>query len=428
MRVLVTNAWSPQAYFVVLGLRPYAEWIVAAPDRRSCFVAYSKYVDVRYAVPAPSVDFSFGRLQDSNTKAEQDYLEAILNICAKENIDTIVPSNEPDIYVLSKNKRTLNDLGIVVTVPDFDKLLLLVDKAETLRLARKHGIPCPRTILFGEETDVLSQAKEIGPPWIVKPRSASSGTGMAIVTDPAQLRETLAFVAKYYKDPLIQELVPGAEKQNFYVILDSEGKAKFVHCPKIVRYCRRLYRNSTAAALSRTEHPWLPQVKRFVEALGMRGALTVQTKIDARDGLPKLMEINVGIRTNDWYWDALGINSPLLCTRIERNEDDLDVAAIPSDVMLLDPIGDFVNLGTELADWAVFSVRRSILRKQPADPLNTPPSPAKIALAYFENYLGGHKKAFCPMFKHMPSDPKPNLLGSLMLAQSAVRNLRKVGY
>ncbi len=250
---------------------------------------------------------------------------------------------------------------------------------------------------------------------------------MVIVTDPARLRETLAFVAENYEDPLIQELVPGAEKQNFYFILNSEGKAKFVHCPKIVRYWSRLYRNSTAAALSRTEHPWLPQVKRFVEALGVRGALTVQTKIDARDGLPKLMEINVGIRTNDWYWDALGINSPLLCARIERNEDDLDIGPIPSDVMLLDPIGDFVNLGTELADWAVFTVRQSNLGKRPADPLNRPPSPGKIATAYFENYRGGNKKAFCPMFKHMPSDPKPNLLGSLMLARSALRNLRKIG-
>ena len=374
----------------------------------------------------PSIDFLSGRLQTSNTKAEQVYVEVILNICIKENIDTIVPSNEPDIYVLSKNKQTLNDLGIVVTVPDFDKLLPLVDKAETLRLARKSGIPCPRTILFGEETDVLSQAREIGPPWIIKPRSSAHAIGMVIVTDPAQLREKLAFVTKEYKDPLIQELVPGSEKQNFYVILDSEGKAKFVHCPKIVRYWGRLYRNSTAAALSRTEHPWLPQVKRFVEKLGVRGALTVQTKIDARDGLPKLMEINVGIRSNGWYWHALGVNVPLLCIKIERNEGDLDIGPIPSDVLFLDPIGDFVNLGTELADWAVFTVRQSILGKRPADPLNRPPSPGKIASAYFENYLGGNKKAFCPTFKHMLSDPKPNLLWSLILARQAYRNLKNL--
>lgn len=427
MRLLVTNTQKPQAYYIVLSLRSYAERIVASTDRPRCYAAYSKYVDARYGIPTPNVDFEYGHLQKTNTKAEQDYLKAILNICTKDNIDTIVPSNEPDIYVLSKNKQTLKDLGIVVTVPDFDILLSLVDKAETLRLAQKSGISCPRTILFDEETDVLSQAREIGPPWIIKPRSSSGGAGMSIVTDPAQLREKLAFVAEKYKNPMIQELIPGAEKQNFYVILDSKGKATFIHCPKIVRYCRRLYRNSTAAALSCTEHPWLPQVKSFVENLGVRGALTVQTKIDARDGIPKLMEINTGIRTHCWYWLVLGVNSPLLCTKIERNEGDLDVSAIPSDVMLLDPIEDFVNLGTELADWPVYKVRQSILGKKPTDPLNPPHSPGKIASAYFENYFGGHKKAFCPMFKHMLSDPKPNLLASLLFARHALRNLRNVG-
>lgn len=427
MRLLVTNTQKPQAYYIILSLRPYAEWIVAATDRPRSYAAYSKHVDVRHNIPTPNADFEAGVLQKTNTKAEQNYLKAILNICTKENIDTIVPSNEPDIYVLSKNKQTFKDLGIVVTVPDFENLLSLVDKAETLRLAQESGISCPKTILFDEETDVLAQAREIGPPWIIKPRSSSGGAGMSIVTDPANLREKLSFVAERYKNPMIQEFIPGSEKQNFYVILDSKNKATFIHCPKIVRYCHRLYRNSTAVALSCTEHPWLPQVKSFVESLGVRGALTVQMKIDARDGIPKLMEINAGIRTRCWYWLVLGVNSPLLCTQIERNEGDLDVSAIPSDVMLLDPIEDFVNLGTEFADWTVYTVRRSILRKQPTDPLNPPPSPVQIVSAYFKNYFGRHKKAFCPMFKHLLSDPKTNLLASLLLARHALRNLRNVG-
>ena len=168
-------------------------------------------------------------------------------------------------------------------------------------------------------------------------------------------------------------------------------------------------------------------MKSFVENLGVRGALTVQTKIDARDGLPKLMEINAGIRTRCWYWLVLGVNSPLYCIKIERDEGDFDESATPSDVMLLDPIDDFVNLGPELADWTVYTVRRSILRKDSIDPLNPPASPGKIVLAYFENYFGRHKKAFCPMFKHMLSDPKPNLLASLLFARHALRNLRNIG-
>ena len=160
MRILVTNTQKLQAYYIVLGLRSHAEWIVAATDRPRSYAAYSKYVDARYGIPTPNVDFEVGRLQNSNTEAEQEYIKAILDICTKENIDTIIPSNEPDIYVLSKNKHTLKDLGLIVTVPDFDKLLPLIDKAETFRLAQESGFPCPRTILFEEGTDVHQTGRE----------------------------------------------------------------------------------------------------------------------------------------------------------------------------------------------------------------------------------------------------------------------------
>lgn len=427
MRLLVTNTQKPQAYYIVLALRQHADWIVAAMDRPRSYAAYSRYVDARHTIPTPNTDIDAGLLQNSNTAAEQDYVTAILDICSRENIDTIVPSNEPDIYVLSKNKHRLKEAGITATVPDFDDLVPLIDKADTLRIAQESGFPCPRTLLNGEEPDLLSRAMEIGPPWVIKPRSSSGGAGMSIVTDPAALMERLSAVARNYREPMIQELVPGSEKQNFYVIVGADGTVKFIHCPEIVRYSRRLYRNSTAAALSRTEHPWLSQVKDLVEALGVRGALTVQTKIDARDGTPKLMEINTGIRTRCWYWLGLGVNSPLHCVEIERQVADVRAGPIESGVMMLDPTEDIVNLATEIADWAVYRVRTSVFRKKPVDARNAPASPGQIAVSYFRNYLGNHKKVYSPLFTNLLRDPKPTFLASFLLARHAIMNLRNVG-
>ena len=64
----------------------------------------------------------------------------------------------------------------------------------------------------------------------------------------------------------------------------------------------------------------LGRVRDLVGALGWTGALTVQTKVDARDGKAKLMEVNGRAGTHLWYFTELGVNAPLFALRAERGE------------------------------------------------------------------------------------------------------------
>jgi len=81
-------------------LRPHADRIVATMygnnrlAARICSAANSRLVDRRYHVPNPTRDWQAGRIQLENTKAEQDYLDAILDICRREAIDApiLMPS------------------------------------------------------------------------------------------------------------------------------------------------------------------------------------------------------------------------------------------------------------------------------------------------------------------------------------------------
>ena len=119
MNLLVTNTRNSQAYSVIRALRPYAKKIVVTMfgqnrlAARLSHAANSCLVDKRYYVPSPAEDWRAGKIQRENTENEELYIQAVLKICEKENIDTIFPSFDPQVYVFSKNKERFEKLGIL---------------------------------------------------------------------------------------------------------------------------------------------------------------------------------------------------------------------------------------------------------------------------------------------------------------------------
>ena len=316
----------------------------------------------------------------------------------------------PTLYVLSKNKPRLAGIGIRVPVPDFDTLHVSLDKQRTVALAEAVGFPCPKTYLPKTDTDLAAIAQEIGPPWVIKPRVTSSSKGMRIVKGFDELRHEFHRVSEWDPDPMVQEYIPGGHKQNFYVIVQTTGAVWHIFCPEIVRHSRRLYRDSSAACVASDEHPALPLVARLVQRMNWRGALTVQTKIDARDGIPKLMEINPRFGSHLWYRTVLGINVPLHCLRIEAGESLPEEESWTRGTLLLDPIEDAVGFCAELLDFVAYHTRVSLLRQKPTDTLSTPRGFSALIRAYLADYLDTRPKKFSPYFTHFLTDLPPSSL------------------
>lgn len=423
MRVLVTNAQKIHTYEIIRCLRPHSERIVTAMDHGDRHADYSRHVDARYEVRPPSIPDAAPR----NSATDPGYLEDILDICRREKIDTVFPSREPDLYILSKNKSVLEGLDILLVAPDHDVLRIALDKSETIRLAQQIGFPCPNTRVPRCKADVISFADETGPPWVVKPRHTSGSAGLEFARDRTELVEKFEFVNQRYLRPMIQEYVPGKEMQNFYIMADANSGVHNMLCPKIVRYQRRLYRNSTAACLSSSEHPCRAKVEELVRALRLHGAITVQTKVDARDGVLRLMEVNAGVRTHAWYKTGLGINDPLLSVLAAKGATLPEVDAPAKKLLFLDPLEDLAWFVPELTDLLVFRFMTSVLRRQPTDPLCAPPSLREFAWSYVDNYFGAHKRFYSPQFRFFLSDPRPNWEFLLGYTRNAARRMKKAG-
>jgi biotin carboxylase len=327
MRLLVTNTVAAQAYTVIRALRPYADTVVATVSGQrplgiwpTCSAAYSRLVDRRYQVPSPDLDWHEGRISPENTAREQTFIDAILEICRRERIDTIFPSEDAWVYVLSKNKKLLEQHGILVPVPDYDTVIKPLDKYRTIRCAEEVGFPTPRTYLPENDADVVAIARQLDPPWVIKPRFTTGGRGMALVNTVDELQRHTRAIQRRHSMPIIQEYIPGRGPQHFYVVLDRAGRAWSVFTPTVVRTDGRVSRNDSGACISAPPHALSEQAVRLVSYMGWWGGATVQTKRDARDGQLKLMEVNPRLGRHLWHRTELGINGPLMCLKIARNE------------------------------------------------------------------------------------------------------------
>ena len=433
MRLLVTNTKDPQAYAIIRALRPFADHIVATMPGKSrrgqlvSYAAYSRFVDCRYPIQPPSAEWMSGRLCADNTEHDLAYLKQILAICERERVDVIYPSNDSDIYVFSKNKELFRSLGIRIPTPDFDTLVRVLDKLNTIETADRIGFPVPRTFAPETEQEAASAIAALPPPWVIKPRSSNHGIGIQYVSDRAELLRRYHQVKAAYGGPLIQEYIPGDTKQNFYTMVGPEGKLRFALCPKIRRYSHRLYRNSTASCMSSTNHPMLGKVEELAGALGWRGGLTVQTKIDARDGKVKLMEANGRLGTHLWYLTELGANAPLLSVQPEHHQDLDEPVDMPEGVILIDPVDDFFGAIVGVTDWAAFHVRTKLFGKTPLDPMNGPLPLGAYFRGYIADYFGGHEMRLHPQSRYIASDFRPNAVSILHSARGVLNDLKKVG-
>jgi len=429
MRILLTNAH----YAVVDSLRPFAEHIaVLVQANRSidrlvpAAAAYSKHIDSRIKMFSPGNDWQSGRMNEGNTQREEDYITALIDICARERINVIFPASDPDVYVLSKNKSRFSEHGVAVLVPEFSTTKILLDKYATIRFAEECGFPVPRTYMPKNADDFAEIFTELSPPYVVRPRQSQHAYGFEIVSTRDELADRYAAASREFEAPIIQEYVPGREKQNFYAVADANGKVVHVSCPRIVRYRNRLFQNSSASCVSSHSHPDLDKVIHMIEQLGWRGCLTVQTKIDSRDGVGKLMEINPRISAHAFYMTEAGVNAPLLAVDSWR-KTGFKAETPQEDVLFLEPFEDLFGLPFELIDRIVFTLRTRLLNRAPIDTANQPLPLLDTLRTYASNYFGKQKKAVDPISRNIFSDPVPAILSLYASGVYSLLRYPKIG-
>jgi len=431
MRLLVTNTRTGQAYAIIRSLRPHAEWISATKygsnwlTAQTAAAAASRLVDRSYVITSPETDWAAGIVQRENTENDERYIRDIEMICERDRIDTIFPSYDPQVYLLTKNRERLARLGVSVLAPDYDTVRVLLDKSRQLELAASVNFPHLATFRL-DEHDLMDLAGRFEPPWVVRPTASARSRGMAVINRIEDLEPKVRELSESHRDLIFQEYIPGNMKQNFYLLIGRDHEVLSMICPRVLRTSHRVYRNSSAAVLFAHEHEYSERVKELVRGLNWHGGLTVQTKIDARDGSLKLMEINPRLGSHTWYATEMGIDVPLMQVRSYRGERVKPIEDYPDEALLLEPFEDFIGLIFALADSAIYQCRR-LLGRRTTDADSAPAGIIETLRVLRKDYFGPQKRAYMPQFRYALSDPMVFVRKAWAVLKFELSQLRRAG-
>lgn len=146
------------------------------------------FADKQYLVP---------RIDDSS------YIDTILDICKKEQINAVTTFIDPEIEILAKNREKFSELGVEVLAPYKETAELCFDKYKMFKHLSKCKIPTVMTWGTLEEFNEALLKGIVDFPVFVKPRTGSGSVGARRVYSYEILAESMK------EDPslIIQELM-----------------------------------------------------------------------------------------------------------------------------------------------------------------------------------------------------------------------------
>ena len=111
----------------------------------------------------------------------EDYIVSLLTICLGNNIGLIVPTIDTELAILAANKELFFKQGIVVSVSDYDFVMMCRDKRNTGAFFEKHGIRVPKAI----------DKKQPTFPMFAKPYDGSLSTNLHYIKNAEELTEEI---------------------------------------------------------------------------------------------------------------------------------------------------------------------------------------------------------------------------------------------
>lgn len=215
-------------------------------------------------------------------------------------------------YVSEHRSRLADRFRLDLSDPAAARTML--DKRSTYEAARAAGVPTPRFWPI-EGTDDLAPLEDgLVYPLIVKPTmshlfQARHGRKFVVAEGFDEVHQAVGLVAETGSGTMLVERIPGPDTNlcSYYSWLDDEGAARFDFTKRIIR------RHPPGMGLA-TYHVTddVPGVREpaltLAAAVGLRGLLNVEFKLDERDGVLKLIECNARFTAGNALVERAGID------------------------------------------------------------------------------------------------------------------------
>lgn len=234
--------------------------------------------------------------------AAEEGPEALANFLDRTPLRSAVlfPCDDARSSVLAALPPDVRERFRVVAAPQA-VLPLLIDKWSFAETARRFGTPHPRTVLLSGEKDLEALADADLPGYFIKPRDSQRfGDRYHVkafhLRDRAHAADLLRQIAKQGIEGVLQEYVPGPPTAHHFLdgYVDREGRLRALFARRRLRMHPSDFGNSTAMVSVRIEEvaPAAKALLPLLRGIGYRGIFSAEFKLDPRDGLHKILEIN----------------------------------------------------------------------------------------------------------------------------------------
>lgn len=157
----------------------------------------ASYADVSELVPLAYAD---------------EYLDIILEILQRYDIQFLIPGSEPELVKLSQNRDKFEQSGVHLLTNSIEVISICLDKKLTFEHLEANGFQTPKTI---EVTQVSEGEKvETDFPVIIKPAKGGSGSAATFLAQSStELRFFVNYLLKFGYRVLVQEYIGTVDQE-----------------------------------------------------------------------------------------------------------------------------------------------------------------------------------------------------------------------
>jgi predicted ATP-grasp superfamily ATP-dependent carboligase len=289
-KILILDGHQRSTLAVVRSLGRIGFEVTVSEDKIPCLASRSKYASrtLRYR---------------SAMAEPKEFINDITKELIRSKYDLLLP---------------MTDVSMNLVVNDFDNLARLTripvagketylnasDKGEIIKLSQELGIPIPKTFFINSISDLHEIKADLDYPVVIKPRYSKYFTSDGWIStgvDYAYSYDILVKKMERFKNlpvlPLIQERLYGPGIGVFLLLNRGVEKAVFFH--------RRIREKPPSGGVSVLRESTIPDPVirdysvRLLKELNWHGVAMVEFKVDNRDNIPRIMEINAR------FWGSL---------------------------------------------------------------------------------------------------------------------------
>lgn len=196
-----------------------------------------------------------------------EYINTILDICRKEQINGVLSLIDPELSLLAENEDKFRAIGTTVIGSSYDLCEMALDKMQMHEWLKKHGYSCARSWMDKEDFYRAVENREITYPVFVKPYKGSASMNISKVYD----RETIELLFSHEDDLMIQEFLDGQEIGADVYIDMLSGEVVSIFTKKKIK----MRAGETDKAVSFKDPVLFDLIDKFVSEAGYRGQIDI---------------------------------------------------------------------------------------------------------------------------------------------------------